>query len=62
MIYGTYPDIVNHSEHARMLLQNIVNSYLYKDLLEYNGINKPDVLRKLVTALALQIGDEVSYN
>ena len=62
MIYGTYPEIVNHSEHARMLLQNIVNSYLYKDLLEYKGIKKPDVLRKLVTALALQIGNEVSYN
>ena len=62
MIYGSYPEIVNHSEHARMLLQNIVNSYLYKDLLEYKGIKKPDVLRKLVMALALQIGNEVSYN
>lgn len=62
MIYGTYPEIVNHSEQARLLLQNIVNSYLYKDLLEYKGIKKPDVLRKLVMALALQIGNEVSYN
>lgn len=62
LIYGTYPEIVNHPEHARVLLQNIVNSYLYKDLLEYKGIKKPDMLRKLVTALALQIGNEVSYN
>ena len=62
MIYGCYPEIVTHLEHARLLLQNIVNSYLYKDLLEYKGIKKPDILRKLVVALALQIGNEVSYN
>ena len=62
MIYGSYPEIVTHPEHARILLQNIVNSYLYKDLLEYKGIKKPDVLRKLVVALALQLGNEVSYN
>lgn len=62
MIYGSYPDIVNNPEHARLLLQNIVNSYLYKDLLEYKGIKKPDVLRKLVVALALQLGNVVSYN
>ena len=62
MIYGCYPEIVTHPEHARLLLQNIVNSYLYKDLLEYKGIKKPDILRKLVVALALQIGNEVSYN
>jgi len=62
MIFGTYPEIVNHPEHAQMLLKNIVNSYLYKDILEYKGIKKPDVLRKLVMALALQVGSEVSYN
>ncbi len=62
MIYGSYPEIVNQPEHARIILQNIANSYLYKDLLEYKGIKKPDMLRKLVTALALQVGNEVSYN
>ncbi len=62
MIFGTYPEIVSHPEHAQMLLLNIVNSYLYKDILEYKGIKKPDVLRKLVIALALQVGSEVSYN
>ena len=62
MIYGTYPEIVKQPDHARLLLQNIVNSYLYKDLLEYKGIKKPDILRKLVVSLALQVGSEVSYN
>jgi len=41
---------------------NLVNSYLYKDILEYKGIKKPDILRKLTIALALQVGSEVSYN
>lgn len=62
MIYGAYPEVVMNPEHAQLLLLNIVNSYLYKDILEYKGIKKPDVLRKLVVALALQLGSEVSYN
>ena len=41
---------------------NLVNSYLYKDILEYKGIKKPDILRKLTIALSLQVGSEVSYN
>lgn len=62
LVYGTYPEIVTQPEFAQMLLNNIVNSYLYKDILEYKGIKKPEVLRKLVMALAFQVGSEVSYN
>lgn len=62
MIFGTYPEVAMHPENARLMLNTLVNSYLYKDLLEYKGIKKPDALRKLVVALALQIGSEVSYN
>lgn len=62
LIYGAYPEIVCHPEHAQMLLMNLVNSYLYKDILEYKGIKKPDILRKLTIALSLQVGSEVSYN
>ena len=40
----------------------LANNYLYKDLLSYKGIKKPDILQKLVRALALQLGSEVSYN
>ena len=62
MIYGLYPEVVTHPEDARRILQNLANNYLYRDLLEYRGIKKPDVLQKLVRALALQVGSEVSYN
>lgn len=62
LIYGSYPDVLNHEEDARETLLNLANSYLYKDLLELEGIRKPALLEKLLIALALQLGSEVSYN
>ena len=62
MIYGTYPDVVNFPGEARRTLSELTNNYLYKDILSYKGIKKPEILQKLVKALALQVGSEVSYN
>lgn len=62
ILYGSYPDVVNHPEDARRIVTNLANNYLYRDLLEYKGMKKPELLQKLVRALALQIGSEVSYN
>lgn len=62
LIYGFYPDVLNNPGQERELLMNLVNSYLYRDLLSYNDIRKPEVLEKLVQALALQVGSEVNYN
>lgn len=62
MIFGLYPEVVTHPTDARHILTNLTNNYLYRDLLEYRGVKKPSVLQKLVRALALQVGSEVSYN
>lgn len=62
MIYGLYPEVVTSPADAKRTLITLTNNYLYKDLLSYRGIKKPDLLQKLVRALALQLGDEVSYN
>ncbi len=62
LLFGFYPDVLNNIGEEKEVLKNIVNSYLYKDILSYSGIKKPEVLEKLVQALALQIGSEVSYN
>ena len=62
MIFGNYPDIINYPDEAEKRLGMIANNYLYKDLLQYQNIKKSDVLEKLVRALALQIGSEVSFN
>ena len=62
LIFGSYPDVLNHSDEAKEILMNIAGSYLYKDLLALEGIRKPALLEKLLVALALQMGSEVSYN
>ena len=62
LIYGMYPEVVMHPEDARRTLMTLCNSYLYKDLLSYDGIRKHALLQNLVRALALQLGSEVSYN
>lgn len=62
LIYGSYPDVINNPEDARAILTNLCNSYLYKDLLEYDKVRRPVLLEKLLVALALQVGSEVSYN
>ena len=62
MLYGSYPEIITHPEDAKELLGNLSDSYLYKDILEMEQIRKPVVLQKILLALALQIGSEVSYN
>ena len=62
MIYGYYPEIVSSQGRETVLLKLLANSYLYKDLLNLEQIKKPVILEKLVKALALQVGSEVSYN
>lgn len=62
LIYGCYPGVVTDTSRAKRTLAALANDYLYKDILSYKGIKKPDVLQKLVRALALQLGSEVSYN
>lgn len=62
LIYGMYPEVITVPSDAQRTLINLTNNYLYKDLLSFKGLKKPDVLQKLVRALALQLGSEVSYN
>ena len=62
MIYGMYPDVINNLGLEREVLQELAGSYLYKDLLQFDGIRKPDLIDKILKALAFQIGSEVSYN
>jgi predicted AAA+ superfamily ATPase len=62
LVYGYYPEIVIKQDEEKSLLKLLTNSYLYKDLLVLEQINKPVLLEKILKALALQIGSEVSYN
>lgn len=62
MIFGMYPEMVTVSGDEEKRLKTLVESYLYKDILSYEHMKKPDMLRKLLQLLALQIGAEVSLN
>jgi hypothetical protein len=61
LVYGFYPDVVNHQGNEKEILKQLSDSYLYKDLLMMDQIKKPSALVKLLQALALQIGSQVSY-
>lgn len=61
LIYGYYPEVVTHPGQEKRLLKLLADSYLYKDLLALGQVNKPALLEKIVRALALQLGSEVSY-
>lgn len=62
MVYGYYPEVVCTPGDERAILKELSDSYLYKDVLSLDSINKPDKLVRLLKALALQIGSQVSYN
>ena len=62
LIFGMYPDVINHRSESQMILNQLTTSYLYKDVLSLTDIRKPEMLDKLLKALALQLGSEVSYN
>ncbi|MCK5268535.1 MAG: ATP-binding protein, partial [Spirochaetes bacterium] len=62
MIMGMYPDVVLNAAQSNTILDEITRSYLYKDILAFPDIRNSDALDKLLKALALQTGNEVSYN
>lgn len=62
LVYGYYPDVINHPGEEKDILLQLSDSYLFKDLLMWENIKKPQKLEKLVQALAFQIGSQVSYH
>ncbi|MBI5065622.1 ATP-binding protein [Candidatus Woesearchaeota archaeon] len=63
LIYGMYPEVVklkNFNEKV-LLLKELNSSYLYRDLLEFQKVKNAEIIFKLVRALSLQVGNEVSY-
>lgn len=62
LIFGMYPEIITHIGDEVERLNILVDSYLYKDVLSYGNIRKPAILKRLLQAIALQLGNEVSLN
>lgn len=62
IVYGMYPEVINNFGNEYEILKQLAESYLYKDILNFSGIRKPEILENLLKALAYQVGGEVSYN
>lgn len=60
--FGSYPDIVDRSENEKIqLLEAMTNDYLFRDVLSFENIRKSELLVNLLKAIALQVGNEVSF-
>lgn len=62
LVYGYYPEVITQPADQVPILKQLANNYLYKDILIWERILKPEKLERLVQALAFQIGQEVSYH
>ena len=62
IIFGMYPDVINNVGNEKEILANLSESYLYKDIIAFQQIRRPEFVQKLLQALAFQVGSEVSYN
>jgi predicted AAA+ superfamily ATPase len=63
LLYGSYPEVYNASSYQekRRALEEIADSYLYRDLLAFNMIRKANKITDLLKLLSYQIGSEVAY-
>jgi predicted AAA+ superfamily ATPase len=61
LIYGFYPDVIIQDELKERIMKELADSYLFKDVLIYGKIRKPELLNQLLQALAYQCGQEVNY-
>lgn len=62
LLYGMYPEVLMQPGHEKEVLAGLASDNLYRDLLSFAPIRKPELLVQLLQALALQVGSEVSYN
>ena len=62
LVYGNYPEIVTNPGSEQERLIQLANNYLYKDVLSIDRVLKPEKLERLLQALALQMGNEISYH
>ncbi len=64
LIYGTYPQVFlsKNNKEKRLVLENIKNGYLLKDVLMLDNLKDSLFVLQLLRLIAFQIGNEVSFN
>lgn len=61
LIHGSYPMIHIDTRERVARLKELIGGYLFHDILTYETLRRPELLERILKALALQIGSEVSY-
>lgn len=59
LAFGSYPEIVLAEDKPR-LLRHLSSDYLWKDILQTGLVKSPDMIKRLLTLLAYQAGNEIS--
>jgi uncharacterized protein len=64
LVYGSYPEVITaiNNHEKEIYLREIVNSYLLKDILVYDGIKNANKIYKILQLLAYQVGKEVAFD
>ena len=64
MVYGKYPEVITATTNKKrqFILEELVSSYLFKDILEFDRVKNSKILSDLLILLAFQIGNQVSLN
>lgn len=62
LLFGGYPELVHYQdwEEKKEYLYEIINSYLLKDILVFEGIKQANKIYNLLRLIAYQVGKEVS--
>lgn len=60
--FGMYPKVLmlESQDEKETYLYDLINNYLYRDILTFENVRKPKKVIDLLSLLALQIGSEVS--
>lgn len=64
LVFGSYPEVITAKSRKDKIdvLEEIVDSYLLKDVLTLDKVKSPKVLLDLLKLIAFQIGSQVSLN
>ena len=63
LVFGSYPELIHidNQEDKKDYLNELISSYLLKDILAYENIENSQKIFNLLRLIAFQIGGEVSY-
>ncbi len=62
LVNGLYPEVINERGNEIETLKDLTESFLFKDVLNFDGISKSNIIFKLTQMLAFRVGSEINYS